>query len=66
MKVRQADVHAPELLNLRTSGAVLLHDNVHHQIAASTEALLGNFNWELFGRPPYIPDVTESDYHLLT
>jgi histone-lysine N-methyltransferase SETMAR len=49
-----------------TSGAVLLHDNVHPHTAARTRALLENFNWELFDHPPYNPDLNPSDYHLFT
>jgi hypothetical protein len=39
---------------LQTFGVlvVLLHDNVHPHTAASTQALLENFNWELFDHPP--------------
>jgi hypothetical protein len=33
---------------LLTSGVVLLHDNASRYAAASTQALLEHFNWELF------------------
>jgi transposase len=49
-----------------TSGVVLLHDIARPRIAARTRALLEYFNWELFGHPPYSPDVAPSDYHLFS
>jgi hypothetical protein len=49
-----------------TSGVVLFHDNVRPHTAARTRALLEHFNWELFDHPPYSPDLTPGDYHLLT
>jgi histone-lysine N-methyltransferase SETMAR len=49
-----------------TSGVVLLHDNVHPHTAACIRALLELFSWELFGHPPYSPDLALSDYHLFT
>jgi hypothetical protein len=49
-----------------TSGVVLLHDNARPRTAARTRTLLAHFNWELFDHPPYIPDVTPSNYHLFT
>jgi hypothetical protein len=48
------------------AGVVLLHDRACLHTAACTQALLEHFNWELFGHPPYSPDLTPSDYHLLT
>jgi hypothetical protein len=33
---------------------------------AHTWALLEHFNWKLFDHPPYSPDLTPSNYHLLT
>jgi transposase len=49
-----------------TYGVVPLHVNVRPHTAARTRALLEHFNWELFGQPPYSPDLVKSDYHLLT
>jgi transposase len=51
-----------------TSGVVLLHDNVcpHTSTTVCTQVLLEHFNWELFNHPPYSPDLTPNDYHLLT
>jgi histone-lysine N-methyltransferase SETMAR len=49
-----------------TSGPVVLHDNARPHTATCTSALLKHFNWELFDRPPYSPDLAESDYHLYT
>jgi hypothetical protein len=45
---------------------VFLHDNERPYKAARTQALLGHSNWELFGHPPYNPDLALSDYHLFT
>jgi hypothetical protein len=47
-----------------TSGEMLLHDNALPHTAARTRALLEHFNWELFGRHPYSPDLAPSDFHL--
>jgi histone-lysine N-methyltransferase SETMAR len=49
-----------------TSGVVFLHDNAHPHTIVRTRALLNNFNWELFDRPPYSLDLAPSDYHLFT
>jgi hypothetical protein len=48
------------------SGVVLLHNNEHPHTAASIQALLEHFNWELLKQPPYSHDLTPSDYHLFT
>jgi hypothetical protein len=53
-------------LGMLTSDEVLLHDNAHSHTAACTKALLEHFNWELFDHTPYGPDLSLSDYHLLT
>jgi transposase len=45
---------------------VLLHNNAHQHTATRTRAQLEHFNWELFDRPSYSPDLTPSDYHLFT
>jgi hypothetical protein len=47
-----------------TSGVVLLHDNGRLHKAPCTRALLDHFDWELFGHPPYSPDLAPSDSHL--
>jgi transposase len=47
-----------------TPGVALLHDNTRSHTAARTRALLEQFNWELFGHPPYSLDRAPSDYHL--
>jgi hypothetical protein len=36
------------------------------QCAPRTGALLEYFNWELFGHPPYSPNLAPSVYHLFT
>jgi hypothetical protein len=43
---------------------VLLHDNARPHTAASRNALIKLFNWEIFDRPSYSPDLVPSDYHL--
>jgi hypothetical protein len=46
-----------KMLGMLTSGVVLLHDNARPHTVARTRALLEHFNWELFDRPPYSPDL---------
>jgi histone-lysine N-methyltransferase SETMAR len=43
---------------------VLLHDNARLHTAASIEALLEHFNWELFDHPLYSSDLAPSYCHL--
>jgi histone-lysine N-methyltransferase SETMAR len=47
-----------------TSGVVLFHDNAGLHTAAHTGEMLEHFNWELFGYPPYSPDLALSNYRL--
>jgi hypothetical protein len=48
------------------SGVVLINDNSRvYTAVCRTQALLVH-NWELFGHPPYSPDLTLSYYHLFT
>jgi histone-lysine N-methyltransferase SETMAR len=49
-----------------TSSVVLLHGNARLHTAARTRELLEHFNWELFDRLSYSPDLASSDYHLFT
>jgi hypothetical protein len=49
-----------------TSSVLLFHDNARPHTAASTQALLEHFNWELFDHPPYCPHLAPSNYHLFT
>jgi hypothetical protein len=49
-----------------TFSVVFLHDNTHLQAAASTQALLEHFNWELSNHPPYGPELSLSIYYLFT
>jgi hypothetical protein len=49
-----------------TYGVVLFHDNARSHTAACTRKLLEHFSWELFDHPPNSPDLTLSDYHLIT
>jgi histone-lysine N-methyltransferase SETMAR len=53
-------------LGMLTSGIVLLHNNIGRLTAARNRALLEHFNWELFDRPSYSPDLAPSDYHPFT
>jgi hypothetical protein len=39
---------------------------VRPHTAARNRALLEHFNWVLLDQPPYIPDLTPSDYNLFT
>jgi hypothetical protein len=50
-----------------TYDVMLLHYNAcpHTQTAASTQAVLEHFNWELFDHHGYSPHLTLRDYHLL-
>jgi hypothetical protein len=47
-----------------TKGVVLLHDNAQPHTAARTNCLIKLFNWDIFDRTPYSPDLAPSDYHL--
>jgi transposase len=49
-----------------TKGVVLLHDKARTHTAARTDVLIRLFYWEIFGHPPYSPDLAPSDYHLFT
>jgi hypothetical protein len=49
-----------------TKGVVLLYDNALPHTAASTNALIKLFSWEIFDHPPYSTDLAPSDYHLFT
>jgi hypothetical protein len=51
-----------------TYGVVLLHDSAHPHTSTDvrTRALLELFNLEFFDDQPHSPDLTLSDYHLLT
>jgi hypothetical protein len=49
---------------MQTSGLMHLHDNVHLHMTVCTQTVVEHFNWELFGQPPYGPELALSDYHL--
>uniref|UniRef100_A0A1B6IVE1 Mos1 transposase HTH domain-containing protein n=1 Tax=Homalodisca liturata TaxID=320908 RepID=A0A1B6IVE1_9HEMI len=47
-----------------SSKVVLIHDNARPHCSARTKAELNSFKWQIFGHPPYSPDLAPSDYHL--
>jgi len=47
-----------------TKGVVLLHDNARVHVSRQTTAKLEEFGWDIFGHPPYSPDLAPSDYHM--
>ncbi|UYV70662.1 hypothetical protein LAZ67_8000195 [Cordylochernes scorpioides] len=47
-----------------TKGVVLLHDNANPHVSRQTTAKLEEFGWDIFGHPPYSPDLAPSDYHM--
>lgn len=42
----------------------LIHDNARHHSSARTQRELQRLNWEVFGHPPFSPDLAPSDFHL--
>lgn len=42
----------------------LIHDNARPHASARTQEELQRLKWEIFGHPPYSPDLAPSDYHL--
>uniref|UniRef100_A0A1B6CNN9 Mos1 transposase HTH domain-containing protein n=1 Tax=Clastoptera arizonana TaxID=38151 RepID=A0A1B6CNN9_9HEMI len=42
----------------------LFHDNARPHAARQTQDLLTDFLWDVFGHPPYSPDLAPSDFHL--
>ncbi len=49
---------------LLTKKVLFLHDNAPGHSAKITKAILTNLKWDVFGHPPYSPDLAPSDYHL--
>jgi histone-lysine N-methyltransferase SETMAR len=49
-----------------TCSIVFFHDNERLHTASRIWVLIKTFNWELFDRPSYSPDVAPSNYHLFT
>ncbi|GFY09982.1 histone-lysine N-methyltransferase SETMAR [Trichonephila clavipes] len=47
-----------------TAGVVLLHDNACPHTTCRKAAVLTEFGWVLFDRPPYSPDLAPSDFHV--
>lgn len=43
---------------------VLIHDNARPHASARTQRELQSLKWEIFGHPPYSPDLAPSDFHL--
>jgi transposase len=55
-----------KMLEMLTSGIVLLLHNSRPHTVARTRALLEHFNWGLYDYPFYSPDLSPSDYRLFT
>ncbi len=49
---------------LLTRQPFFFHDNARPHTSRLTTAHLQKFKWEVFGHPPYSPDMAPSDYHL--
>jgi transposase len=49
-----------------TSDVVLRHDSARPHTIVRIPTLLDHFSWELFGHPPYCPDLAPSNYYLCT
>lgn len=47
-----------------TKTVFLFHDNARPHTARQTQDLLESFRWDVFGHPPYSPDLAPSDFHL--
>lgn len=52
-------------LGLLIEGVVLLHDNAHTHISRVTHAELAKFKWEQLDHPPYSPDMSPWDFHVV-
>ncbi|GFW15320.1 mariner Mos1 transposase [Trichonephila clavipes] len=50
---------------LLTDGVVLLHDNARPHVSRVTQVELDKFKWETLDHPPYSPDMSPSDFHVL-
>jgi hypothetical protein len=50
---------------LVTLGVMLLHDNTRPLHAVRKVQLLRQFKWGLFYHPPFSPNLTPNDFHLL-
>jgi preprotein translocase subunit SecE len=49
-----------------TYGVVLLYDNAHPHSGTHARTLLEHLKWEVYDHPPYSPNHTLSNYHLIT
>ena len=47
-----------------TKTVFLIHDNARPHSARQTQQLREEFRWDVFGHPPYSPDLAPSDFHL--
>ncbi|GBP44728.1 Mariner Mos1 transposase [Eumeta japonica] len=43
---------------------ILLHDNARLNVAVPVKNYSKTLDWEVLPHPPYLPDITPSDYHL--
>jgi histone-lysine N-methyltransferase SETMAR len=46
------------------SGVLLHHENARLHTAQATQERIQELQWELFGNPPYSPDLDPSNFHL--
>ncbi|CAO4387804.1 unnamed protein product [Caenorhabditis nigoni] len=51
-------------LGVDTSTTKFLHDNARPHVAKVTQQKIEELGWEIFGHPPYSPDLAPSDFHL--
>jgi transposase len=48
-----------------SNGIVLLHDNARPHTANSVKNMLQRFIWEVLHHPPYSPDFSSCDFHII-
>jgi len=47
----------------RHDKVILQHDKARLHVAKTVQETLQVLNWEILSHPPYLPDITPSDYH---
>ena len=55
--------HEIKCLGMLSDVIILLHDNARPHTANLVRDKLQRFGWETFQHPPYIPDLSPSDFH---